>query len=94
MVSFVTVNVYSNELSKDISCSVEEIDGRNNTATINQSKRTENERNIRNQRCISYFETLYNIFSYSDIMVERCILLPECHNLSILTYIHNKDGKK
>lgn len=89
-----TVDIYSEKIPCDTSCSVEEICGRNNTASIALSKRNSYERNLRNHRYILQSETLDKMFSYSDIVVERCVLLPEYHNISILTYIHNKDGKK
>ena len=89
-----TVNIFSKELPIDTACSVEEISGRNTSASIAVFRRNSYERNLRNYRFILQSETSDKIFSYSDIVVERCVLLPEYHNLSILTYIHNKDGKK
>ena len=89
-----TVNIYSEKLPCENSCSVEEIGGRNNTAAINYLRRNEYERSLRNPAYILHIEDIYNNISKSDIVVELCIMLPEYHKVSILTYIHNKDGKK
>ncbi|MBE5927660.1 MAG: hypothetical protein E7270_11955 [Lachnospiraceae bacterium] len=89
-----TVNFLSKETTTNTACTVEEINGRNTTSAIVLLKRNSYERNLRNFRFVLQSEILDKIFSYSDIVVERRVLLPEYHNLSILMYIHNKDGKK
>lgn len=89
-----TVNIFSEKFSYDTSCTVEEIGGRNNVATINYLRRNEYERSLRNHTYILHIEDIYNNISNSDVVVETCIMLPQYHKVSILTYIHNKDGKK
>lgn len=89
-----TVNIHSKEFPNNTALIIEEFSSRNTTSSITILRRNSYERNLRNGKIILHTEDSDKIFSYSDIVVERCALLPKYHNISILTYIHNKDGKK
>ena len=89
-----TVNIYDDDLSGTVDCNIEEIEGRRNSEIIHQIRCSDNRRENGNLRYILYIEELLNIISKSEIVVERVVALPKYHSVAVLTYIHDKDGKK
>ena len=89
-----TVSIFSEKFPGENLGATHDITGRKTDEIIYQIRRSDNRRELREFRYILYTEYLCNNISNPDIVVERIVILPEYHNVSILTYIHDKDGKK
>lgn len=94
VIDMTTVNIFSEKLLDENVCATHDITGRKSSEIFRNIRSSDNKRELREFRYILFTECLNNYISISDIVNERCVTLPEYHSISILTFIHNKDGKK